>query len=82
MPTTANEVGWRGAPPSPWAQFGNFGAVASNHEGLAARDSIEYLSPMVTQLTYCHGIHSLMVSPVRQSPSPSSNYLPVGRVVG
>lgn len=38
-------------------------------EGLAARDTIEDLSPVVAQFSNGHRIHSVSVSPVRQMVS-------------
>jgi len=48
--TPGDEVGWRRAPSGSWSQFGNLGAVPSDDKNLAARNTVQHLSPVITQI--------------------------------
>lgn len=52
-----NEVCGRRARAGPWPQLGDLSAVASDHQRLAARDTVEDLSPVVAQISYGNGLH-------------------------
>src|SRR5665213_729188 len=64
MLATPNKFGRTDAGMRQRAQFGHWGAVASDDDPLAALDAAQYFSPAVAQFAHRHRFHGVSVSPV------------------